>query len=71
MTFLFVQGKRSKVIHGKLSGVLGEAAVSLATVKRWCPRFKNGNFGLDDELSVLSFSAKSLSFLHVLLRRDL
>jgi hypothetical protein len=34
MKFLFMQGKRSKAIHRELSGVLGEAAVSLATIKR-------------------------------------
>jgi hypothetical protein len=34
MKFLFLQGKKSKAIYGKLSGVLGEADVSLATVKR-------------------------------------
>jgi hypothetical protein len=49
MTFLFMQGKRSKAIHGELSGVLGEAAVSLTTIKRWCRRFKDGNFSLDGE----------------------
>jgi hypothetical protein len=49
MKFLFLQGKKSKVIYGKPSGVLGEAAVSLATVKRWCRRFKDGNFSLGDE----------------------
>jgi hypothetical protein len=33
MNFLFLQGKRSKEIHGERSGVLGEGAVGLATVK--------------------------------------
>jgi hypothetical protein len=33
----------------ELSGVLGEAAVSLTRIKRWCRRFKDGNFSLDDE----------------------
>jgi hypothetical protein len=47
--FLFLQGKRSIVIYGELRGVLGEAAVRLATVKRWCRRFKDGNFSLGDE----------------------
>jgi hypothetical protein len=51
MKFLFMQGKRLKAIRGKLSGVLGEAAVSLTTIKRWCRRFKDGNFSLDDEFS--------------------
>jgi hypothetical protein len=49
MKFLFMQGKRSKAIHGELSGVLGEAAVSLMTINRWCRRFKDGNLSLDDE----------------------
>jgi hypothetical protein len=34
MKFLFWQEKRSKPISGELSGVLAEAAVRLATVKR-------------------------------------
>jgi transposase len=50
--FLFLQGKRSKVIHAELSEVRGEAAVSLATVKRWCWRFKDGNLSLDDDLGL-------------------
>jgi hypothetical protein len=49
MKLLFMQGKRCKTIHGELSGVLGEASVSLATVKRWCRRFKDGNFSFADE----------------------
>jgi hypothetical protein len=49
MKFLFMQGKRSKAIHGELRRVLEEAAVSLTTIKRWCRRFKDGNFSLDDE----------------------
>jgi hypothetical protein len=49
MKFLFMQGKRSKAIHGELSGVLGEAAVSLTTIKRWCLRVKDGSFSRDDE----------------------
>jgi transposase len=47
MKFLFLQGKKSKAIHGELTGVLGEAAISLATVKRWCRGFKEGNFSRD------------------------
>jgi hypothetical protein len=47
--FLFLPGKRSKVIHAKLSEVHGEAAASLATVKRWYWGFKDGKFSLDDE----------------------
>jgi hypothetical protein len=47
--FPFRQGKRSKAIDAELSEVHAEAAVSLATVSRWCWRFKDGNFLLDDE----------------------
>jgi hypothetical protein len=47
--FFFLQGRRSKAIHGELSQVLEEAAVSLATVKRWCRGFKEGDFSLDDD----------------------
>jgi hypothetical protein len=49
MRFFFLQGKKSKAIHGELPAVLGEAAMSLATFKRWCRRFKQGNFSFDDE----------------------
>jgi hypothetical protein len=49
MKFLFVQEKRFNVIYRELGGVLGEAAVSLATITRWCQRFKDGNFSLGDE----------------------
>jgi DNA-binding NarL/FixJ family response regulator len=49
MIFLFLQGKRSKAIHGELSGILEKAAVGLITVKRWSRGFKDGNFSLDDE----------------------
>jgi hypothetical protein len=48
--FLFLQGKRSKAIYGELSGVLGEAVVRLAVVKRWCRRFKDGTFSFDDRI---------------------
>jgi hypothetical protein len=36
-------------MHGKLSGVLEEAVVTLATVRRWYRGFKDGNFSFDDE----------------------
>jgi hypothetical protein len=49
MKFFFLQGKRATAINGELRGVLGEAAVSLAIVKRLCQRFNVGNFSLDDE----------------------
>jgi hypothetical protein len=47
--FLSLQGNRFKVIHAELSEVHGEAAVRLATVKRGCSCFKDGNFSPDDE----------------------
>jgi hypothetical protein len=47
--FFFLQGKKSIARHGELSGVLEEPAVSLATVRRWCRGFKDGNFSLDGE----------------------
>jgi hypothetical protein len=49
MTKFFLQGKRYQAIYGELSGVLEEAAVSLAAIKRGFQRFKAGNFPLDDE----------------------
>jgi hypothetical protein len=49
MKCLFMQGKRSKAIHGEFNGVLEEAAVRLTTIKHWCRRFKDGDFSLDDE----------------------
>jgi hypothetical protein len=45
--FFFLEEKRSKEIHGELSGVLEEAAVSFTKVKCWCRGFKDGNFSLD------------------------
>jgi hypothetical protein len=45
----FLQGKGDKAIYGELMRILGQAAVSLATVKCWCQAFKAGNFSLDDE----------------------
>jgi hypothetical protein len=44
-----LHGKRSKAIHGELSGVLEEAAVTLATVRHWYWGLKDGHFSLDDE----------------------
>jgi hypothetical protein len=49
MKFFLLQGKKSKVIYGELTGVLEEASFSLATVKRSYRRFKQGNFSLNDE----------------------
>jgi histone-lysine N-methyltransferase SETMAR len=49
MKFLFVKGLKYKAIHRDLSTVLGEDAVSLDMVKRWCRRFKDGNLCLADE----------------------
>jgi hypothetical protein len=46
--FLFLQGKRYKAIHHELAAVLAEEAVSGETVKRWCRRFKNGDFAIED-----------------------
>jgi hypothetical protein len=51
MKFFFLQRKRYKAIYGELCGVLGEAAVDLATVKCWHQCFKAGNFSRDDETS--------------------
>jgi hypothetical protein len=47
MKFFFLGGKRYKAIHTELKAVPGEEVVSLATVKRWCQRFKQGDFSLD------------------------
>jgi hypothetical protein len=49
MKFFFLKGKRYKVILSELSRISGEAAVSLAVVKRWFQHFKPGNFSLNDE----------------------
>jgi transposase len=49
MKFLFLQGKRYKAIHTEIDAVLHEQAVSLATVERWCQRFKQGDFDVSDE----------------------
>jgi hypothetical protein len=50
MKFFFLQGKRYKVMYRELNGVLGEADISLATVRRWCQRFIVGNFSLNGEI---------------------
>jgi histone-lysine N-methyltransferase SETMAR len=50
MKFLFLQGKGYKAIHTEVHGVLGQEAVSLSTAKRWCQRFKQGQFDLNDEI---------------------
>jgi hypothetical protein len=79
---LFLQGKRSKVIDAELSEVHGEAAVRLATVKRWCWCFKDGNFSLDDEFksgrrrddigkAISQFVNKEPSLLHEFSQRGL
>jgi transposase len=44
MKFFFLGGKRYKAIHTELKAVLEEEVVSLATVKCWCQRFKQGDF---------------------------
>jgi hypothetical protein len=49
MTFLFLQGKKSKAICDEFHRVLREAAVSLARVKHRYRRFKDGSFSVDDE----------------------
>jgi transposase len=51
VTFLCLQGRRSKTIQEELNGVLGEAAVSLVTIRRWCGRLKGGNFSPNDEFT--------------------
>jgi histone-lysine N-methyltransferase SETMAR len=49
MKFLFLKGLRYKAIYRELSAVLDKGAASAATVKRWCKRFKDRNFCLEDE----------------------
>jgi hypothetical protein len=49
MKVFFPQGRGYKAICRELSGVLGEAAVSLMTVRSWCKRFKAGKSSFDDE----------------------
>jgi hypothetical protein len=46
MKFFFPQEKKYKAIYRELRRVLGEAAVCLATVQRWCQRSEVGNFRL-------------------------
>jgi hypothetical protein len=49
MKVFLLREKRCIAIYGKLSGILGEAAVGLLTVKRWYQHSKADNFSLDDE----------------------
>jgi hypothetical protein len=49
MKFFFLRRKKSNTRHEKLPEALEEAALSRAMVERWCRRFKQANFSLDEE----------------------
>jgi hypothetical protein len=45
---LFLQGKRYKAIHRELNAILAKEIVSIEAFKRWCRRFKDGDFSVAD-----------------------
>ena len=47
--YLYVKGKTSKEIHGKLANVYGSSAPSYAQVKFWVGEFKHGRTSLEDK----------------------
>jgi hypothetical protein len=50
MTFLFMDGRKSKAVHTELSQVLKGHAVSVDVCKYWCRQFKAGDFSMDDRV---------------------
>jgi hypothetical protein len=48
MKFLFMDGRKYKAIHTKLSRVLKGYTVSVDVCKYWCWNFKAGHFSMDD-----------------------
>ena len=47
--YLYLKGKTSKEIHGKLANVYGSSAPSYVKVKFWVREFKRGRTSLEDE----------------------
>jgi hypothetical protein len=50
MKFLFMDGRKYKVIHTELSRVLKGHAVSVDICKYRCRKFKAGDFSMDDRV---------------------
>jgi hypothetical protein len=50
MKFLFMDGRKYKAIHTKLSRVLKGHAVAVDVCKYWCRKFKAGDFSMDDRV---------------------
>jgi hypothetical protein len=48
MKFLFMDGRKYKAIHTELNRVLKGHAASVDVCKYWCPKFKVGDFSMDD-----------------------
>jgi hypothetical protein len=48
--FLFMDGRKYKVIHTELSRVLKGHTVSVDISKYWCRKFKAGDFSMDDRV---------------------
>jgi hypothetical protein len=46
--FLWQQEQGSEAIHTHLWRTFGDLAVSLPTVKRWLPRFREGDISCED-----------------------
>jgi hypothetical protein len=50
MKFLFMDGRKYKVIYTELSRVLKGHAVSVDVCKYWCRKFKAGDFSMNDRV---------------------
>jgi hypothetical protein len=50
MKFLFMDGRKYKVIHTELSRVLKGHAVSVDVGKYWCRKLKAGDFSMNDRV---------------------
>jgi hypothetical protein len=50
MKLLFMDGRKDKAIHTKLSRVLKGHAVSVDACKYWCRKFKADDFSMDDRV---------------------
>ncbi|XP_076765043.1 histone-lysine N-methyltransferase SETMAR-like [Xylocopa sonorina] len=49
MLFFFRKGKNATQAANKICAVYGEDAVAERTMRKWFPRFKAGNFDLEDQ----------------------
>jgi hypothetical protein len=50
ITFLFLKGLGSKIIHNNLAAVFGPTVCSLSQVKEWRSSFANGDLSCQDHI---------------------